>query len=86
MKKLLQNIRTSTKLISIVQAIVFTFVFLYVLMFLSGGLFTTFFIMLIACFVSIFAALLMLIRKSFLWVIVDLIAAGSMFIYFINNA
>jgi hypothetical protein len=55
-------------------------------MFLSGGLFTTFFIMLTACFVSVIAALLMLIRKSFLWAIVDLAAAGSIFIYFIYNA
>ncbi|MEK4350572.1 hypothetical protein MKX41_06975 [Paenibacillus sp. FSL R5-0475] len=86
MEKILQNIRTNTKLISIVQTIVFIFVILYVLMFLSGGLFTTFFIMLIACFVGVIAALLMLIRKSFLWAIVDLAAAGSMFIYFIYNA
>ncbi|MBY3620666.1 hypothetical protein HGO21_14015 [Acinetobacter sp. CUI P1] len=86
MEKILQNIRTNTKLISIVQTIVFTFVILYVLMFLSGGFFTTFFIMLIACFVSVIAALLMLIRKSFLWAVVDFAAAGSMFIYFINNA
>jgi hypothetical protein len=55
-------------------------------MFLSGGLFTTFYIMLIACFVSIIAALLMLIRKSFLWFILDFVVAGSMFIYFINYA
>ncbi|WP_234536880.1 hypothetical protein [Paenibacillus pseudetheri] len=67
------------------QTIVFFFVILYVLMFLSGGLFTTFY-MLIACFVSVFAALLMLMRKSFLCAIVDLAAPGSMFIYFINNA
>ncbi|AIQ23815.1 hypothetical protein NSQ90_13505 [Paenibacillus sp. FSL H7-0737] len=85
MEKILLNIRTNTKLISIVQTIVFIFVILYVLMFLSGGLFTTFFIMLIACFVSVIAALLMLIRKSFLWAIVDLAAAGGMFIYFIYN-
>jgi hypothetical protein len=69
-----------------VQAIVFIFVLLYLLMFLSGGLFTTFYIMLMACFVSVIAALLMLIRKSFLWFILDLVVAGSIFIYFINYA
>lgn len=86
MEKLLHNIRTNTKLIPIVQTIVFIFLLAYVLIFLSGGLFTTFYIMLIACFVSIIAALLMLIRKSFLWFILDFVLAGSMFIYFINYA
>lgn len=86
MRNILLNIRKNSKLIPVVQAVVCVFAILYVLMFLSGGLFTTFYIMLIACFISIIAAVLMLIRKSFLWALVDIVVACSMFIYFINNA